>query len=85
MDSSDNPEAPRRNSLEAWAARRERRQQTDHWLTGTRRAVPLAPGARASHVAPDAPRLLLERDTDGRWSPVGVAADHAEAAEFLKG
>lgn len=85
MDSSDTPEVPRRDSLEAWAARRERRRQTDFWITGTRRAMPLAPGAGASHTAPGAPRLLLERDAGGRWSPVGVAADQAEAAEFLNG
>ncbi|MFD9332832.1 DUF6087 family protein [Streptomyces sp. NPDC060028] len=85
MDSSDTPEAPRRNSLEAWAARRKRRRESDHWITGTRRAVPLA-GGGASHLHPDAPRLLLERQGDtGAWAPVGVAADHAEAVAWLNG
>ncbi|WP_328965608.1 DUF6087 family protein [Streptomyces virginiae] len=85
MDSSDTPqEPPRRNSLEAWAARRERRRESDHWITGTRRVVPLADGGGAAHLNPGAPRLLLERQGDtGGWAPVGVAADHAEAAAWL--
>ncbi|MET9470294.1 DUF6087 family protein [Streptomyces sp. NPDC006544] len=85
MDSSDTPQQPpRRNSLEAWAARRERRRESDQWITGTRRVVPLAGGGGASHLHPDAPRLLLERQGDtGGWTPVGVAANHAEAAAWL--
>ncbi|WP_374106430.1 DUF6087 family protein [Streptomyces sp. TRM70350] len=31
-------------------------------VTGTRRAVPLRSGPRASHIDPDGPRALLERD-----------------------
>ncbi|MBW5482910.1 DUF6087 family protein [Streptomyces bambusae] len=85
MEDSNKPkQPPRRNSLEAWAARRERRRQSDHWLTGTRRVIPLTNGGGASHRNPDAPRLLLERQGDtGRWEPVGVANDHAEAAAWL--
>ncbi|MFI8345247.1 DUF6087 family protein [Streptomyces sp. NPDC085639] len=85
MDSNDTPQQPARNSLEAWAARRERRRESDHWITGTRRVVPLANGGGAAHLYPDAPRLLLERQGEtGGWAPVGVAADHAEAAAWLR-
>ncbi|MER5933935.1 DUF6087 family protein [Streptomyces sp. NPDC002054] len=73
-----------RNSLEWWAARRERRRATDHWITGTRRAVVLADGGSAAHLHPDAPRLLLERQgPTGGWAPVGVAADRAAATAWL--
>ncbi|MFJ4870480.1 DUF6087 family protein [Streptomyces sp. NPDC088757] len=70
--------------LEQWAARRDRRRASDQQITGTRRAVPLAPGVNAAHLAPDEPRLLLERDGAGRWTPVGVAENAAEAAAFLR-
>ncbi|MCX4880576.1 DUF6087 family protein [Streptomyces sp. NBC_00847] len=68
--------------LHEWAARRDRRRAADREVTGTRRAVPLADGARASHIAPDAPRALLEWDGHA-WVTVGVAADADAAREFL--
>ncbi|WP_369275985.1 DUF6087 family protein [Streptomyces sp. R11] len=42
--------------LHEWAARRDRRGAAEREMTGTRRAVPLTDGARASHVAPNGPR-----------------------------
>ncbi|MDT9693228.1 DUF6087 family protein [Streptomyces sp. P9(2023)] len=69
--------------LEEWAARRNRRQASDRQITGARRVVPLAAGSNAAHLAPDAPRLLLERGDTGGWVPVGVAENAAEAAAFL--
>lgn len=73
-------------SLDSWAARRDRRRASDRQVTGTRRALPLAPGANAAHVAPDAPRLLVEcEEAGGAWVPVGVAVNAAAAAVFLQG
>lgn len=72
-------------SLADWADRRDRRRASDRQITGRRRAVPLAPGVNAAHLAPEAPRLLLERDDSGAWKPVGVAGNAAEAAAFLNG
>ncbi|MFJ7130460.1 DUF6087 family protein [Streptomyces sp. NPDC098101] len=69
--------------MEEWAARRDRRRASDRQITGIRRATPLAPGVNAAHLAPDEPRLLLERDDAGHWVPVGVAENAAEAAAFL--
>ncbi|MFF4646761.1 DUF6087 family protein [Streptomyces sp. NPDC001389] len=83
MDGEAPEPTPRRDSLERWSERRDRRRATDHWITGTRRALPLIPGGGGSHLRPDQPRLLLERAEDGRWSPVGVAVDATAAAEFL--
>lgn len=68
--------------LHEWAARRDRRRAADREMTGTRRAVPLTDGARASHVAPDVPRALLEWDGHA-WVTVGVAANADAAREFL--
>lgn len=73
---------PADEPLEEWAARRERRRTADREITGTRRVVPLAAGARAAHIAPDAPRLLLEWD-GAAWATVGVARNADEAREFL--
>ncbi|WEH18277.1 DUF6087 family protein [Streptomyces sp. VNUA24] len=69
-------------SLHEWVARRDRRRAAEREMTGTRRAVPLADGARASHVAPDAPRALLEWDGHA-WVTVGVASNADAAREFL--
>ncbi|MFD6891727.1 DUF6087 family protein [Streptomyces sp. NPDC059957] len=51
--------------LDQWADRRDRRRESDRQITGRRRAEPLDPTARgrAAHLAPDAPRMLLERTT----------------------
>lgn len=68
--------------LHEWAARRDRRRAADREITGTRRAAPLAAGARASHVAPNAPRALLEWDGH-TWATVGVAPNADAAREFL--
>ncbi|MFJ9753097.1 DUF6087 family protein [Streptomyces chartreusis] len=68
--------------LHEWAARRDRRRAAEREMTGTRRAVPLTDGARASHVAPDAPRALLEWDGHA-WVTVGVAPNADAAREFL--
>jgi hypothetical protein len=73
---------PEDEPLEEWAARRDRRRAAERQITGIRRAVPLAPGPKASHVAPDGPRALLE--WDGRtWATVGVAPNADAAREFL--
>ncbi|UQA97549.1 DUF6087 family protein [Streptomyces halobius] len=70
-------------SLSDWFARRDQQRASDRQITGTRRALPLAPGnLRASHIAPDAPRLLTEWDGH-QWAPVGIAPDAAAAAVFL--
>ncbi|MGW2207461.1 DUF6087 family protein [Streptomyces sp. NPDC001774] len=69
--------------LEEWAQRRSRRRASHEQITGTRRALPLAPGVNAAHLAPDTPCLLLERDSTGRWVPAGVAENAASAAAFL--
>ncbi|AXE87466.1 hypothetical protein C1703_20925 [Streptomyces sp. Go-475] len=63
-------------------ARRDRRRAAERQTTGTRRAVSLADGARASHVAPDAPRALMEWDGQ-TWVTVGVAPNADAAREFL--
>ena len=68
--------------LHEWAARRDQRRAADREITGTRRAVPLADGGRASHLAPDAPRALLEWDGHA-WVTVGVAENADAAREFL--
>ncbi|MGW7170760.1 DUF6087 family protein [Streptomyces sp. NPDC054884] len=68
--------------LHEWAARRDRRRAAQRQITGTRRAVPLADGARASHVAPNAPRALMEWDGQ-TWVTVGVAPNADAAKEFL--
>ncbi|WP_405653871.1 DUF6087 family protein [Streptomyces sp. NBC_00019] len=68
--------------LHEWAARRDRRRAAERQITGTRRAVPLADGARASHVTPNAPRALLEWDGQ-TWVTVGVAPNADAAREFL--
>ncbi|MFK0045386.1 DUF6087 family protein [Streptomyces sp. NPDC090741] len=70
-------------SLADWTDRRDRRRASNQQITGRRRVVPLAPGANAAHLTPEAPRLLLERDDTGAWVPVGVADNAAEAAAFL--
>ncbi|MFF3215594.1 DUF6087 family protein [Streptomyces sp. NPDC002886] len=78
----------REEPLEQWAARRDQRRASDRQITGRRRAEPLDPDARgrAAHLAPDAPRVLLELDVEsGEWVPVGVAEDAAAAAQFLGG
>ncbi|MEV7420389.1 DUF6087 family protein [Streptomyces sp. NPDC089919] len=72
--------------LAEWAARRDRQRASDQQITGRRRAEPLDPAARgrAAHLAPDAPRVLLEQEEEtGWWLPVGVAANAAETAAFL--
>ncbi|WP_338677287.1 DUF6087 family protein [Streptomyces sp. SCSIO 30461] len=75
-------EQPENEPLADWFARRDRQRASDRQIAGTRRVLPLAPGVHAAHVAPAAPRLLLE--WDGRtWTPVGVAPDAREAARFL--
>ncbi|MFD3329619.1 DUF6087 family protein [Streptomyces sp. NPDC058701] len=74
--------------LDQWAARRDRRRESDWQITGRRRAEPLDPAARgrAAHLAPDAPRMLFELDDQtGEWVPVGVADNAAEAAAFIHG
>ncbi|MFJ8488452.1 DUF6087 family protein [Streptomyces sp. NPDC094038] len=73
---------PEDESLADWAARRERDRAEQRQKLGTRRVVPLSEGARASHIAPDAPRLLLEWDGTG-WTTCGVAANADAAREFL--
>ncbi|MEV6957472.1 DUF6087 family protein [Streptomyces sp. NPDC051183] len=78
----------REEPLKQWAARRDQRRASDRQITGRRRAEPLDAAARgrAAHLAPDAPRVLLELDVEsGEWVPVGVAATAAEAALFLTG
>ena len=73
---------PEEEPLHEWAARRDRRRAAEREMTGTRRAVPLADGARASHVAPNAPRALMEWDGQ-TWVTVGVAPNADAAREFL--
>ncbi|WP_274565106.1 DUF6087 family protein [Streptomyces spiramyceticus] len=74
---------PDDETLAAWVARRDAQRESDRQITGTRRAVPLVSGPhRAAHVAPDAPRVLLELGQDG-WTTVGVAENAHEAAVFL--
>lgn len=72
------PEEP----LSEWAARRDRRREAEREIAGTRRVVPLTPGPRASHIAPDAPRALLEWDGTA-WVTVGIAVNANAAREFL--
>lgn len=75
-------------SLGRWAERRDRRRESDRQITGRRRVEPLDPAARgrAAHLAPHAPRLLLELDeASGEWVPVGVAENAAGATDFLNG
>lgn len=74
--------------LAAWAERRDRRRESDRQITGRRRVQPLDPAARgrAAHLAPDAPRILLELDDEsGAWMPVGVAENADQASRFLNG
>ncbi|MFD7899318.1 DUF6087 family protein [Streptomyces sp. NPDC059743] len=80
MDPTDpvGPDEP----LDAWAARRDERRAAHREITGNRRVVVLGEGARAAHVTPDAPRLLLEWDGTA-WATVGVAQDAYQAREFL--
>lgn len=73
---------PADEPLEEWAARRKRRRAAEREVTGTRRVIPLAEGARAAHIAPDAPRLLLEWDGTA-WTTVGVARNADDARAFL--
>ncbi|MFF3380825.1 DUF6087 family protein [Streptomyces sp. NPDC002680] len=73
---------PSNEPLEEWAARRDRRRAAEREITGARRVIPLAEGARAAHVTPDAPRLLLEWD-GAAWTTVGVAQNSDDAREFL--
>lgn len=73
---------PEDEPLAEWAARRERRRAEQREITGTRRVMLLTDGARASHVAPDAPRLLLEWDGTA-WVTRGVAPNANAAREFL--
>ncbi|WP_432177100.1 DUF6087 family protein [Streptomyces sp. Tue6028] len=68
--------------LHQWAARRDRRRAAEREITGTRRVLPLTNGARASHIAPHAPRLLQEWDGT-RWVAVGVAQNADDARTFL--
>ncbi|MET9373954.1 DUF6087 family protein [Streptomyces sp. NPDC002992] len=70
------PEEP----LADWARRREERLAERR---GRRRAVPLVDGPlRGSHVAPSAPRAILEYDGLA-WVPVTVVANLAEAQALL--
>lgn len=74
--------------LAAWAERRDRRRESDRQITGRRRVEPLDPAARgrAAHLAPDAPRILLELDVaSGAWAPVGIAENAAAANDYLNG
>ncbi|MFF5284564.1 DUF6087 family protein [Streptomyces sp. NPDC013171] len=76
MPPMSDPEEP----LTDWARRREERLAERR---GRRRAVPLVDGPlRGSHVAPSAPRAILEYD-GLTWVPVTVAADLAEAQALL--
>ncbi|MFE4829152.1 DUF6087 family protein [Streptomyces sp. NPDC056672] len=75
---ADGPDEP----LDSWAARRDERRAAHREITGHRRVVVLGEGARAAHVTPDAPRLLLEWDGTA-WATVGVAQDAGQAREFL--
>ncbi|MFJ3206284.1 DUF6087 family protein [Streptomyces sp. NPDC086989] len=62
--------------------------ESDRQITGRRRVQPLDPAARgrAAHLAPDAPRILLELDDEsGAWMPVGVAENADQASRFLNG
>jgi len=68
--------------LHEWAARRDRQRAAQREITGTRRAIPLAEGAHASHIAPDAPRALEEWDGH-TWATVGVVPNADAAREFL--
>ncbi|MBX9397179.1 hypothetical protein K4749_27180 [Streptomyces sp. TRM72054] len=68
--------------LEEWARRRDDRRGAERQITGTRRAVPLRSGPRASHIDPDGPRALLAWNGTA-WEAVGVAANAAEARKFL--
>jgi len=78
MDPTDPADEP----LDAWAARRDRRRAEQREITGHRRVVVLAEGARGAHVSPQAPRLLLEWDGSA-WVTVGIAQDADQAREFL--
>lgn len=63
-------------SLEEWAARRDRGRPA----RGERRATPLGDQAeQGSHITPDAPRGIQEWDGH-QWVPVGVAEDFTAAA-----
>ncbi|MFI9047286.1 DUF6087 family protein [Streptomyces sp. NPDC053427] len=65
--------------LDRWAARRAKRLRTP----GTRKAVQLGPGPQqAAHVAPDAPRLIVEWD-GYQWIPVVTVDNYAAACRFL--
>ncbi|MCP9209233.1 DUF6087 family protein [Streptomyces sp. NEAU-Y11] len=77
-DSADPADEP----LDAWAARREARRAAHREMVGHRRVVALGDGARATHVAPHEPRLLLEWDGTA-WVTVGVAENADRAREFL--
>ncbi|MFI9275145.1 DUF6087 family protein [Kitasatospora sp. NPDC052896] len=66
-------------SLEDWYARRQQRRRSP----GTLRILPLAPGAQAAHLHPEAPRLVLEWDGYG-WVPAAVADDYAAAGALLR-
>lgn len=70
---------PEDEPLDQWAARREGRLRKP----GELKAVTLGPGPRrAAHLAPDAPRLILEWD-GFQWVPVTVVDDYAAAGRTL--
>ncbi|MEU8526434.1 DUF6087 family protein [Streptomyces sp. NPDC048629] len=65
--------------LEQWAARRDGRLRP----VGERKAVPLGSGQRrGAHIAPDAPRLIVEWDGHA-WQPVTLVDDYAAACRIL--
>ncbi|AEM87045.1 DUF6087 family protein [Streptomyces violaceusniger] len=66
-------------SLEEWAARRDRRRPT----RGERRITPLGDQPeQGSHVNPDAPRGIQEWDGH-QWVPAGVADDLTAAVDEI--
>lgn len=73
---------PEDEPLDEWAARREQRRAEQREIIGTRRVLPLTEGPRASHVAPNSPRLLQEWDGTA-WGAVGIAQNAEEARAFL--
>ncbi|WP_432038468.1 DUF6087 family protein [Streptomyces cucumeris] len=76
------PTDPEDEPLDAWAARRAARRAAHREIVGHRRVVALGGEGRATHVAPQEPRLLLEWDGTA-WVTVGVAENADQAREFL--
>lgn len=61
--------------LDRWAARRQGRLRKP----GERKAITLGTGPqRAAHIAPDAPRLILEWDGFA-WQPLMIVGNYAAA------